>query len=242
MKLTIAAALALCAPSLAFALVGCDWKFNSAPSGGLNDITFPFNIANAPHKTGYFFAQQFSFQGISDVGYIGLQPRPDSNGKSIIHAVFSSFQRGTTSIHPNCHEGADGGPGVSCAVDIIGDYSHTYNMVVENIQGTLTWRGSLVDTATGASTTVGQWTLPAGAGKLINRQVGFVEYYPWNDGRSHPCSTLPKTEVTFDNPTSKTAGASGGVVSTPYEYGDCVGQVGFSTTKVTEGYDIIVGI
>ncbi|KAF9381289.1 hypothetical protein CPC16_009912 [Podila verticillata] len=240
MKLTIAAALALCAPSLAFALVGNDWAFDKAPSVGLIDITFPFNIANAPHKSGYFFAQQFQFQGIEKVGYIGLQPRPDSNGKSIIHAVFTSLQDGTTSIHSNCHDEADGGPGVSCAVDINGDYSHTYNLVVENTRDT-TWKGSLVDTVTGDTAVVGEWTLPAGAGTLVNGQVGFVEYYPWNDQSSNTCNSLPYTQATFYNPTSKTIGANGGKVTRVYEYGDCVGKIDFSTNKTPEGYDIKVG-
>ncbi|KAG0033534.1 hypothetical protein BGZ82_006075 [Podila clonocystis] len=175
MKLT-AASLALCAPSLAFALIGNDWAFDKAPSDGPSDITFSFNMAKAPHKSGFYFAQQFNFHNVAKVGYTGLQPREDKNGASIVHAAFSSFQGGTTTKHPNCYVGADGGPGVSCAVDYAGDYSHTYNLVVENTEGT-TWRGTLVDTVTRTSTVVGEWTLPSGAGKIVNGQFGFVEYY-----------------------------------------------------------------
>ncbi|KAF9083218.1 hypothetical protein BGX29_009824 [Mortierella sp. GBA35] len=240
MKLTAAAVLASCAPSLGFALVGNEWKFDSAPSGGLNDVTFPFNIANAPHQMGFYFAQQFNFKNVAEVGYTGLQPRSDSNGNSVVHAAFSSFQDGTTSDHPNCSDGADGGPGVSCFVDINGDYSHTYNLVVENTSGT-TWRGTLVDSVTGDSTVVGEWTLPYGSGKLVNGQVGFVEYYIWNGQPSHTCNSLPFTEATFYNPTSKTSGASGGKITSVYEYGDCVSKAGYSTTTVSGGYDIKVG-
>ncbi|KAF9361344.1 hypothetical protein BGX26_004202 [Mortierella sp. AD094] len=240
MKLTAAAVLASCVPSLGFALVGNGWKFNSAPSGGLNDVTFPFKIANAPHKSGFYFAQQFNFHNVAEVGYTGLQPRPDSNGNSVVHAAFSSFQGGTTSNHPNCSDGADGGAGVSCSVDINGDYSHTYNLVVKNTSGT-TWRGTLVDTVTGKSTVVGEWTLPHGAGKIVNGQVGFVEYYIWNGQPSHTCNSLPSTKATFYNPTSKTRGASGGKITSVYEYGDCVGKAGYSARKVSKGYDIKVG-
>jgi len=228
------------APSTVLALIGNSWEFASAPSTGLKDVTFPFNIAHAPHESGYYFAQQFNFLGVPDVGYTGLQPRPDSNGKSIVHAAFSSFQKGTTTGHPNCHDGADGGSGVSCAVDIEGDYSHTYNLVVET-SGARTWKGTLVDTVTGSATVVGEWTLPSGAGNIKNGQLGFVEYYPWNGQPSHTCDSLPKTEATFFYPTSKTSGASGGSIPKPYEYGDCIGKAGYSATQVSSGWDIKVG-
>ncbi|KAI1305588.1 hypothetical protein EDD11_004902 [Mortierella claussenii] len=240
MKLTAIAILASCVPSLGFALVGNGWKFQNAPSDGLSDVTFPFNIAKAPHKSGFYFAQQFNFKNVTEVGYTGLQPRPGANGKNVIHAAFSSFQGGTTSNHRNCRTGADGGPGVSCAVDINGDYSHTYNLVVKNTRGT-TWRGTLVDTMTRKSTVVGEWTLPSGAGKIVNGQVGFVEYYIWNGQPSHTCNSLPFTRATFYNPTSKTKGARGGQITSVYEYGDCVGKAGYSVKKMSKGYDIKVG-
>ncbi|KAF9285699.1 hypothetical protein BGZ68_003619 [Mortierella alpina] len=240
MKFTTTALLAACVPSLAFALVGNGWKFDNAPADGLNDITFPFNMAKAPHKSGYYFAQQFNFHNVKDVGYTGLQPREDSSGNKIVHAAFSSFQNGTTTKHRNCHYGADGGPGVSCAVDIKGGYRDTYNLVVANIGGT-TWRGTLVNTKTRRSTVVGIWTLPAGAGKLVNGQVGFVEHYKWNDGKPHACNTLPFTEATFYNPTSKTRGASGGKITSVYEYGNCIGKVRYSAKKQSKAYKIRVG-
>ncbi|KJZ70082.1 hypothetical protein HIM_10522 [Hirsutella minnesotensis 3608] len=236
--------LASYVPSLALALVGDDWRFDNAPADGLNDITFPINIANAPHQTGFYFAQQYEFEGVKDGSYCGLQPREDKNGQSIIHGVFSAFENGTTSSHPNCHNGADGGPGVSCAVDIVGDYSHTYNIYIENAGGT-TWRGILIDTETDQGTVIGEYTLPAGSGKILNGDGGFVEYYPWNGEDGHPCDTLPRTEVTFGDPSSQTEGAFGGRITSVYEYADkemdCVGRVGFSTSETSLGQNIQVG-
>ncbi|KAI0011515.1 hypothetical protein F4779DRAFT_215375 [Xylariaceae sp. FL0662B] len=239
MKLA-ATVLASYGPTLGFALVQLDWSFSTTPSGGLNDITFPINMANTSHQSGYYFAQQFNFDNVQDVGYTGLQPRPDSNGNSIVHAAFSSFQNGTTTSHPNCSNGADGGPGVSCAVDIQGDYSHTYNCVVQNTGGT-TWRGTLVDTVTGQSNVIGEWTLPSGSGKLKGSQVGFVEYYPWNIPSPPPCSSLPKTEVTFYYPTTNTSGAVNGTIPRFYETGNCVGQVGYSASRGSSSWTIEVG-
>ncbi|KAG0223503.1 hypothetical protein BGW42_005827 [Actinomortierella wolfii] len=227
-------------PSLTFALIGTEWRFQSAPTDGLNDLTFPVNIANAPHEPGFFFAQQFSFHNTNEVAYTGLQPQKDQNGRSVFRSVFTSFQGGTSTNHPNCHLDGDGGPGVSCAVLIEGDYSHTYNTVVENIGGT-TWRGTLVDTVTGAETITGEWTLPAGSGKIKNGQSGFVEHFIWTGEPPQTCDSLPFTEVTFYHPISETSGASGGEIAAAFEYGDCVDKVGFSRTQVNGGLEIKVG-
>ncbi|TVY63941.1 hypothetical protein Focb16_v014342 [Fusarium oxysporum f. sp. cubense] len=137
-------------------------------------------MQGSPRTSGYYFAQQFGFNGVDDVGYTGLQPRPDSRRRQVVHAAFSSFQNRTTTKHKNCHSGADGSLGVSCALDIFGDYSHFYNISVKNTGGT-TWRGTLIDTVTGKSDVIGEWMLPSSAGKMLNGQVGFFEYYNWSD-------------------------------------------------------------
>ncbi|CAO3568743.1 unnamed protein product [Mortierella alpina] len=221
-----------------FALVGISWSITNVPSSGLRDIRFPFSIAKAPHKTGYYFAQQFSFIGQSDVGYTGLQPRPDANGQPVIHAVFSSFVAGTTSNDMNCSPGADGGPGVSCAVEFSAPYDHNYELEVRATEGT-TWQGTAVDTTTGTRVHIGTWALPAGTGGIKGSQSGFMEYYLWNDGQQHPCNTLPYTSVVFGIPRS-TAGF--GMLGDAFEYGDCVGKAAFKTQRTADqGVEISVG-
>ena len=64
------------------ALVGSSWSISNVPSTGLTDITFPITIVEADHISGYYFAQQFNFVGLSDVGYTGIQPRPNKGGTS----------------------------------------------------------------------------------------------------------------------------------------------------------------
>ncbi|KAF9162096.1 hypothetical protein DFQ26_003870 [Actinomortierella ambigua] len=214
------------------------WDFDQIPPTGLRDITFPINVANAAHKRGFYFAQQFNFQNIPHMGYTGLQPQADDNGNSVIRGVFSSFQNGTTTSHPNCGPGADGGPGVSCGLIFPVDYSHTLNMVVENIGGT-TWRGTAVDTVTNVTTEIGVWTLPPESGAIVNGQMEFIEYFLGVQGN---CSALPFVEVTLFNPTSKTVGASGGNITSVYEQpGDCVSKFNFSDTLVPGGHDIKIG-
>jgi hypothetical protein len=227
-------------PNLAMGLVGISWSVTNVPVSGLTDITFPFFIANSPHKTGYYFAQQFNFNGQSDVGYTGLQPRPDSGGTPVIHAVFSSFINGTTTTDSNCSPGADGGPGVSCAVEFSAPYANAYQLVVRNTAGT-TWDGTVVHRSTGKSVHIGSWTLPSGTGGIQGSQVGFIEYYLWNDGQNHPCSSLPFTPMAFGVPTTTIRGATGSL-GDAYEYGDCVGQVAFKSHRTSDqGVEVSVG-
>lgn len=199
-------------PSIVSALCDLSWSMPNVPSSGLKDITFPINIANAPHVVGYYFAQQFNFVGQSDVGYTGLQPKPDSGSNTIIHGVFSSFITGTTSSDPNCSNGADGGAGVSCAFEFVGSYAHTYHMVVTNTGGT-TWTGTAVDSVTGAQNHIGTYTLPSGSGGITNNQLGFVEYFPWNSNPSLTCADIPGTQGTFYNPTTQSS-SNGGATGT----------------------------
>jgi hypothetical protein len=189
-------------PSLCLSYaVYVQWNVNNIPNGGLRNISFPMLLAQSPHATGWHFAQQFQFIGNNQVGYIGMQPRPDSAGRPILHAVFSSFIAGSTENDANCSPGADGGPGVSCGVDFSGSYGDTYNLEVVNTGGT-TWAGTVVNTATGNRIHIGTWTLPVGTQGIMNSQAGFIEYYPWNAGGHRACNTLPRTAIALGFPST----------------------------------------
>ncbi|KAJ6595164.1 hypothetical protein DFH09DRAFT_1136346 [Mycena vulgaris] len=220
---------------MAHALVGSSWSITNVPSTGLTDITFPITIVEADHISGYYFAQQYGFVG-SSIGYTGIQPRPDSGGNSVLHGVFSSFVAGSTTSDANCHTGADGGPGVSCAVEWNGVYNRTYDFVVQT-SGVRTWVGTAVDTVTGTKIHIGTYTLPVGASGIQSSQAGFVEWYPWNGGiPPNHCARLPYQKTIFGTPRTTHAG-SVGTQSLSYEYGDCVGQVAFHTEKVASGVE-----
>ena len=209
------------------------WSVSSAPAAGLSSVTFPITVAPATaRRAGTYFAMQYGFTGQSDVGYTGLQPRPDSQGSGRLRGVFSSFIAGTTSTDPNCTPGADGGPGVSCGLEFNAVYGHTYNMVVRQT-GTDTWSGTAVDTTTGQSTHIGSYKLPAGSGNLKPSQSGFVEYY---DVPS--CTQQQKYDVTFGAPSS---GSLSGKVAWVKEYGDCLGQGNTTVTTVGTGVRITRG-
>ncbi|XWW96135.1 hypothetical protein V2A60_004106 [Cordyceps javanica] len=223
--------LAAQAPSACLAGIGHTWSFSSSPAGGMKDVTFGFDVSGAAHRRGYYFANQFNFQNVKEVSYTGVQPQTDAaGGRASIRGVFSSFQRGATSTHPNCSDGADGGDGVSCGVTVaVSDFSGRFDCVVENIGGTR-WRGTLKNDAQGISVVIGEFSQPAGAGGVTKGQMGFLEYFLANGNPNFKCHDQFKTKVSYYFPTSRTPGAGTGTIPKPYEYGSCVGDQGFSTS------------
>ncbi|KAF7378423.1 Beta-glucan synthesis-associated [Mycena sanguinolenta] len=215
------------------ALVRSSWSVTNVPSTGLTDVTFPLTIVEADHFSGYFLAQQFSFVN-SGMGYTGLQPRPDANGKTILHAAFLSFIAGSNTTDKNCFDGADGGPGVSCNVEWNGVYGRRYDLEVKS-NGSSVWVGTVIDTVTGARIHIGSYTLPASAGGIQSSHVGFVEWFFWNiEVPENHCALLPYQRTIFGTPHT-THPLSSGFQSTSVEYGDCVGKVAFHTQKVLGG-------
>ncbi|KAE8331376.1 hypothetical protein BDV39DRAFT_201027 [Aspergillus sergii] len=197
-------------------------------------------MKDAVHESGWYFAQDFQFIGTSGVGYIGLQPRPDVGSETFIHAVFSSFVNGSISQDANCHDGADGGPGVSCAVDLPGNYSNMYHLRVQNTGGT-TWNGTLIDTVTGVETHIGSYTLPTGSLGIQGNQVGFVEWWPFNNGFPATCDSLSQTSVVFGVPTTSTEGAGPGELENAYEVYECAGKQDFKSQRLSDGVEVKVG-
>lgn len=217
------------------------WKTPNVSSSGLKDITFPMYIADAPHKHGYYFAQQYRFNGIDQIGYTGLQPQDDSGNTSVIHAVFSTFADGSHSTDKQCSSGADGASsGVSCAVDVpVASYDHLYHLVVKNGNGT-TWSGTLVDTVTHKATHIGSYTLPAKAGGIKGQEQGFLEYFPFNSG-DHKCEDLPFTNATYFPPFSSGRALNSSSLTKPSGYGDCGKKSPPDAKPVQNGYQISAG-
>lgn len=238
-SLLTAAAVTSLWPTLTVGLAALDWSVADTPAEGLTEITFPITIVEADHEEGYYYAQQYSFEG-TGMGYTGIQPVPDADGKTQLRVVFSSFTDGTTADDDNCSDGADGGEGVSCKLIVNATYDDTFNLEIRNTEGT-TWTGTVISSKTGVESHIGTYTLPAESGGITGGQAGFVEYYPWNGMPSHECSEIIKTSVIFGNPTSETEGVGEGSVGEGYESGDCVGEAGFKTQKTSEGTQITVG-
>ncbi|KHO00190.1 uncharacterized protein MAM_02113 [Metarhizium album ARSEF 1941] len=188
----------------------------------LKDITFPMSMPRAPRESGYYFEQAVAFRKAPQdvkhkVIYIGLQPRPDKDGKSIVHATFSSFfPRTTVRDGQNCRDGADNGPGVSCAVDVPSSYNDTYHLRVQANKQTYT--GTLINRSSGQTWPIGSFDLPCGVSQMMGGSwLGFVEYYKTS---LTECSEHPKTAVTFGTPFTSTPGVDMNL-TTPYKDKNC---------------------
>lgn len=208
--------------------VAYDWEIPNAPKSGMTRLVMPMTInPESAHIDGTYVATQFNFTGAEDVGYMGLQPRPDQDGQTRLHGVFSSFIPGTTSTDPQCTDGADGGAGVGCANDFDAVAGRTYDLEVKK-SGADTWTGTAIDTVTGQRHHIGTYTLPQHSGKLKNSQVGFVENY-WNHSRT--CEGVQRIDTTIGRP--RTNGHEGSA-SNPREYGDCLVEANYAATS-TDG-------
>ncbi|KAL3959502.1 hypothetical protein ACCO45_004619 [Purpureocillium lilacinum] len=217
-SVTAIAAVCISAPSVALAAFLGDhtWGFANAPSDGLDSVRFPFR---------FFFAQDFHFTNVDKRGgFLGLQPGEDFDKKPFIRAIFSTFVEGAIPQSGNCREGAKVGPGVSCSIE----WQHDY--------------GDRIDGGPDYWSVGPYWAMEVapGSGNIKNGGLGDIEYYLWP---VHPqsCEALPRTEVTLFNPSSNTSDASGGYMSQPQEFGDCVSKVNFTAEQVDEGWKVTVG-
>ncbi|OAQ58809.1 hypothetical protein VFPPC_16927 [Pochonia chlamydosporia 170] len=230
--------LALLAPTASLAMSSFQWRFTKNTVKSVPQITFPFQIVAAAHDKQWYFASQYGFTNKA-MGYCGIQPQADGpNGQSRIRGVFSSFTAGTTTDDPNCSDGADGGPGVSCGFVFDHDYTRALNIVVEKVSGDK-WAGKAVDTTTGKQTHIGSWTLPRGSGDIdLNGHSNFVERYLNNE---QPCEKIPRIDVKFFNPISNVTGAGTSSLSGVKEYDFCKGKKNFKATPFNGGLQISMG-
>ncbi len=212
--------------------VSVSWKLNQflanyPQNGRLTNLTFRFTVnENTLRASGTYFAQQFFFDNPGTEGniggYTGLQPRPDQDGKQYLRAVFSTFIAKSKSTDENCHDGADGGPGVSCSVLFPATYGHTYKILVHKISEH-TWRGEVEDEQSGKKLHIGSWTLPDHVGDIKPSGNGFSEYYAYYE-RGYPqfvvpsCDKLAEISVIYGPVSTTNYGGGVGSIYNPYEY------------------------
>ncbi|WP_326745710.1 DUF3472 domain-containing protein [Streptomyces sp. NBC_00121] len=204
-------------------LVSNSYSISGAPAEGLEKLAFPLKVISQPNDGGYYWAQQYYFKS-GQVGYIGLQPRVDSG-----LAVFSVFGSGTSTTHPNCRTGADGGSGTSCSVTYPYVKGRWYQLEIIKT-GTDNWTGYVVDTSTNTWTTIGSWNVSSSAGLLKPSGVGFVEYYK----SVADCASIPYGQAVWGKPfVSPEPGT--GTNTSAYTYGPCKADAsyGLSGGEVT---------
>lgn len=151
-----------------------------APLNSNTKITSQIKILTG-NLTGYYYSTAVFYQ-TGFVGYFGFQP---IEGQYLQKLSFSAFGDGPFSDHPNCHDGADEGPGVTCAAWYPFQFNKTYTFVQERVAhdvatGDNTWEGSVIDDETGELFVVANYTTPGSYGLFIGDAYCFDEYYPYN--------------------------------------------------------------
>jgi len=216
----------------------------SPETSRLTNLTFRFNVNKETlHYDGTYFAQQFRFDNVSsgiNIGYLGLQPRQDNNGKEYLRAVFSSFISGTKTNDNNCIAGADGGDGASCGITFPATYGHSYAIKVYKT-ALHTWSGEVQDQMSKEVVHIGSWILPDSVGDLLSSAGGFAEYYAfYKPGYSQfvvpECSQLAKINVFYGPVTTTDFDGGIGSISNVFEYNsqECIGDAsGFSSQPET---------
>ncbi|MGW1870883.1 hypothetical protein ACWCPS_35755 [Streptomyces mauvecolor] len=193
-------------------LVADQYEIPNAPDAGLMKIGFPVTVIDRPDAAGYYWAQEFSFEG-GHGGYIGVASK---NGGQV---KFSAFGEGFTTDSSHCRAGADGGSGVSCNISYSIAKKVAYRLEIAEI-GKNAWRGSIVDPRSGTVTEIGRWSAPDGSGLLKSKGTGFVEYY----ASVSSCESIPYAKIYFGAPyTLKSRGGKGSVTGA-YAYGRCKGD------------------
>ena len=191
------------------------WQYTilGAPADGLTEMTFESQMNVDPGDASYFWANQASFEGSpTSAFYIGLQPWGTGiDGQSQREALFSVFGAGVTSTSSSCVDGADGGPGVSCRLAY--PFQAKIKYVLQVVGSGSTWTGTVTDTKSHLTSTIGSFTTPGAWGLLQPVAGGFTEYFA-----SVPsCKALPVAKET-NYPLSASGGIAGPITDT-YTYG-----------------------
>ena len=144
----------------------------------------------------WFWAAQSAFQH-EGVFYMGLQP----NGQYGKTALFSFFGKGTSSAFHACAKGADDGDGTSCHIPYNWKFGHAYKFHVQQnstnkTKGISTWKATVTDTVTNASSVIGVVSVPASWGLIVPGNLAWAEWFRGPD----PCNQRTYFRVRYNSP------------------------------------------
>ena len=111
---------------------------------------------------------------------------------------FSLFGAGGVPLSSECRSGADGGNGVTCAIDV--PYSrgtaYSFDITKSGSSSTATtWSGTITNDSTGVVTKMGSWSTPAAFGGLKSTTIGFIEKF----SGIRTCGDIPDVSVKYSN-------------------------------------------
>ncbi len=188
-------------------------------SGPVTSVEYSMSVADGTPQSGHYHAIQQNFSA-SGVYYSGLQPADNNT----IRALFSVFGPGTRPDSTNCHGGADGGAGTSCATVLPYNSNgprQTFRFVITKDATNATenrWKATVRDEKGGTAKEVGAWWVDKNRGDLSNRLDGFVERF----GKIKSCDQISATDTIVSNVKIGGATPTWGAAKT---YGNCGANV-----------------
>lgn len=217
------------------------WSLNQAPSSGVSELHFPMSFSVTPDERGLYFAYYTTLAGGSRP-YTGFQPKPPRvTGKHTFQAIFSSFNGAAKTEDSQCVYGADGGDGVSCAVQFDAELGHFYsNRLTASLKenNLYHYSGDVYDDSTNEKIAhIGSFTIPSnsGAGLFKIKDGGFIEAFI-------PIGCTQKVEATYGQVTGYHNGnkyvgnaVKGSVPAT----GNCINAI-FNNSSIANSTDVKV--
>ncbi|AOJ34645.1 hypothetical protein [Burkholderia metallica] len=166
------------------------------------ETSFTFNKLNSNPIGTRFVATQFWLDptngaGGGDTIYIGINPTVQSYGYGG-QAHFSYFGKNAGQLYnSNCAKGADGGSGITCALNLPTTQGYTYHLTATLIESTAQHAvlSGTVDVLDGAGDPV--QTVEIGKFEILRGNMALSYPGSWVEGSSDPCTSLVKTGITF---------------------------------------------
>lgn len=157
--------------------------------------SFHYTVAvDTPLSSDYVYYAQYQTFEKGGGYYSGIQPHP--NGTAGVR--FSLFGAGGVPLSSEWRSGADGGNGVTCAIDV--PYSrgtaYSFDVMKSGSSATATtWSGTITNDSTGVVTKMGSWSTPAAFGGLKSTTIGFIEKF----SGIKTCGDIPDVSVKYSN-------------------------------------------
>jgi len=193
-------------------LVGISWSVTNVPLIGSHRYHIPILPSRTPlTKPATILLNSSILMANPTFGYTGLQPRPDSNGKPCHPCrVSPASSVGLPPLMVIVNPGADGGPGVSCSVGVFPRRTQMrislWFVIPKARRGMVQW---LIPPRARACIS-GPGRCRSGSQGIKRSQLGFVEYYPWNDGQEPSLFDVAVyVRLFFGVPKTTTRGAVG---------------------------------
>nr|QKT21524.1 putative DUF3472 protein [Vesanto virus] len=179
--------------------------------------------------------RQHYYAYYTPIGYTGFQPQ--SNGD--IRFVFSTFSRNTNPLASTCSPGADGGPGVSCAVRVSGiSANEIFYIKISRVGEDAVFQGQVLHG--NKQYLIGKYSFDDASmvDKPSSIATGFVENFI-STNHMDSCCDCPKTDAVVFAPFSTDSDGAYGQEMFVGQYGSTCSANAFNLGYTNYDFDLV---